>query len=70
MLQGFEACLSLEDIARRLGRGVFAVEVRLSKLGRDATVRSGRPAERAVVADPGCDPGLPEGSVPPGGPGG
>jgi hypothetical protein len=41
LLQEFDAGLSLEEIARRTGRGVFAVEVRLSKLGRDVTARSG-----------------------------
>jgi hypothetical protein len=37
LLQGLESGLSLEEIARQLGRGVFAVAVRLSKLGRDAS---------------------------------
>ena len=41
LLHEFDACLSLEEIAHRRGRGVFAVEVRLFKLGRDATSRSG-----------------------------
>jgi hypothetical protein len=41
LLHEFDAGLSLEEIARRMGRGEFAVEVRLSKLGRDATSRSG-----------------------------
>jgi len=41
LLQEFDACLSLEEIAHRRRRGVFAVEVRLFKLGRDATSRSG-----------------------------
>src|SRR5208337_4931765 len=41
LLQEFDAGLSLKEIARRMGRGVYAVEVRLSMLGRDATSRSG-----------------------------
>jgi hypothetical protein len=41
LLREFDACLSMEEIAHRRGRGVFAVEVRLFKLGRDATSRSG-----------------------------
>jgi hypothetical protein len=40
LLQEFDAGLPLEEIAHRRGRGVFAVEVRLFKLGRDTTARS------------------------------
>jgi hypothetical protein len=41
LLQGLDAGLSLEDLARQLGRGVFSVEVRLSKLRNDASGRKG-----------------------------
>jgi hypothetical protein len=34
LLSEFDAGLSLEDIAARRGRGIFAIEVRLCKLGR------------------------------------
>jgi hypothetical protein len=34
LLADFDAGLPLEEIARRQGRGVFAIEVRLHKLGR------------------------------------
>jgi hypothetical protein len=37
LLADFSAGLSLEEIASRLGRGVFAVQVRLCKLGRNVT---------------------------------
>jgi hypothetical protein len=43
LLRELASGLSLEETARRLGRGVFAVEVRLTKLARGASVRSGRP---------------------------
>lgn len=34
LMRDFDAGLSLDEIAQRLGRGIFAVEVRLCKLGR------------------------------------
>ncbi len=37
LLADFSAGLSVEEIASRLGRGVFAVQVRLCKLGRIVT---------------------------------
>jgi hypothetical protein len=45
LLGDLAAGFSLDEIARRLGRGVFAVEVRLSKLGRGASDGGEGPAE-------------------------
>jgi hypothetical protein len=69
LVKGFEAGFSLEELARSLGRGVFAVEVRLSKLGRDATVRSGRPTEQVAAADGGRHAGSSRREGSSGGPG-
>lgn len=40
LVRDFEAGLPLDEIACRQGRGVFAVEVRLCKLGRSVTSKS------------------------------
>lgn len=45
LLRDLEAGFSVEEIARRSGRGVFAVEVRLSKLGRRVNDGTAGPAE-------------------------
>jgi very-short-patch-repair endonuclease len=49
LLHEFDAGLSLEAIAGRLGRGVFAAEVRLHKLGRDAAARGARRGKGDVL---------------------
>jgi hypothetical protein len=45
LLRDLEAGFSVEEIALRIGRGVFAVEVRLSKLGRHVNDARPGPAE-------------------------
>jgi hypothetical protein len=64
LLRDFEAGFSLEEIAQVRGRGVFGVEVRLSKLGRDVNVRGEGPAEPGAAAGRPRDGGSPSSTAP------
>lgn len=62
LLRDLEAGLPLEEIARRRDRGVFAVEVRLSKLGKGVTPGREGPAEQTAAADAARDVAPPDSS--------